>query len=351
MDKRDLSTFKVASTYIGTVVGAGFASGQEVLQFFGYHGIKGFIGLFVATIIFIVYGYFILTLGHDLQAKSHYEVIIKVSGPYLGKVIDFIIIFFLFGAFTTMLAGSGALFREQFNLPIALGSLFMVLISVATVLTGISGVISAISFVVPLLLVGVFLVSILAIVFSANISVVSQNTMPFNAAVKNFFLSGIIYASYNLIMSIAILAPLGYEARKRSNLKWGAIFGGAGLGISAFMILMALLMMMPMVSKFQIPMLYIAGRFSSTLKLIYSFILLAEIYTTAVADLYGFSARLTDTKSTNYKICAIIVGGFSLILSQFGFSKLVHYMYPVAGYAGIILLVSITYGVLRNRLE
>jgi len=42
MENSRVSTFKVAATYIGTVVGAGFASGQEMLQFFAVFGLKGF---------------------------------------------------------------------------------------------------------------------------------------------------------------------------------------------------------------------------------------------------------------------------------------------------------------------
>lgn len=34
MNRKGVSTLKVAATYIGTVVGAGFATGQELLQFF-----------------------------------------------------------------------------------------------------------------------------------------------------------------------------------------------------------------------------------------------------------------------------------------------------------------------------
>ncbi len=52
MKKKDIGIFKIAATYIGTIVGAGFASGQEVLQFFGVFGIKGLWGLLLATALF-----------------------------------------------------------------------------------------------------------------------------------------------------------------------------------------------------------------------------------------------------------------------------------------------------------
>jgi len=46
MKKNTMSTFKIAATYIGTIVGAGFATGQETLQFFAPFGITGIGELF-----------------------------------------------------------------------------------------------------------------------------------------------------------------------------------------------------------------------------------------------------------------------------------------------------------------
>ena len=39
-----LNIFKVASIFIGTVVGAGLASGKEIYQFFSIYGLKSFFG-------------------------------------------------------------------------------------------------------------------------------------------------------------------------------------------------------------------------------------------------------------------------------------------------------------------
>ncbi|SHF01898.1 Uncharacterized membrane protein YkvI [Caldanaerobius fijiensis DSM 17918] len=349
MSKRELSVFTISATYIGTVVGAGFASGQEVLQFFGYHGMKGFIGLIIATIMFVVYGYIILILGHNLNASSYHKVIMETSGLMLGKIVDYIVMFFLFGALTAMLAGSGAIFKEQFGLSTNVGSVVMVILSIATVLTGIAGVISAISYVVPLLLVGVFTVGILAIFHAPEIAAISEIYMPVKAAVRNFILSGVIYASYNLVMSVPVLAPLGGQVHTKSRLKYGALLGGIGLGIGASIIFLAILLNMPAASYFQIPMIYIAGKFSYLLKFLYSFILIAEIYTTAVGNLYGFVARLTETGTYKYKIVTILTGAIALIASKFGFSKLIHYLYPITGGAGIIMLIGLTYGIMRKK--
>ena len=153
--KEGVSTLKVAATYIGTIVGAGFATGQEVLQFFTKFGVMGLAGLVFTTIMFIVFGYIIMDLGKKLNARSHLEIIKYSGGRILGTLIDFIITFFLFGALTAMIAGTGALFVQQFNLSSLLGNIIMAVLAAITVLTGINGVINAISFVVPFLLVAV----------------------------------------------------------------------------------------------------------------------------------------------------------------------------------------------------
>ncbi|OTA41527.1 MAG: hypothetical protein A6D92_05935 [Symbiobacterium thermophilum] len=52
MARRGAAVFRVATTYIGTVVGAGFASGQETLRFFAAYGPAGLAGILLATLLF-----------------------------------------------------------------------------------------------------------------------------------------------------------------------------------------------------------------------------------------------------------------------------------------------------------
>ena len=349
-DKDSISTFRIAATYIGTVVGAGFASGQEVLQFFGYYGLAGFAGLALATGVFMLYGYIILKLGMEYSAKSHLEVIRYAGGKWLGFLIDIVITFFLFGALTAMVAGSGAIFKEQFGIPTIWGNIIMVVVSLLTTLLGISGVISAISFVVPLLLIGVFAVTFMTIVDNLPFGLGAlQQTVPGNPPVGNWILSGFNYASYNLVIAVAVLAPLGAKIKEKGKLKTGSMLGGLGLGVGATAILFALALNLPQAANYGIPMVYVAGRFAFWVQLVYSGILIAEIYTTAVGNLYGFVARITDPDGPRYKLYVTITSIAALIASQFGFTNLVRVLYPAVGYAGFLLLGGLTVGVLRGQ--
>ena len=163
MKKKKITSLKVAATYIGTVVGAGFATGQEILQFFTKFGIMGLAGILVSTIMFILFGYIIMDLGKKLGAHSHLEIIKYSDNGMTGKIVDSIITFFLFGSFTSMIAGTGALFIQQFGLTSLMGNILMAVITAVTVLTGINGVINSISFVVPFLLAAVIGTSLFSI--------------------------------------------------------------------------------------------------------------------------------------------------------------------------------------------
>lgn len=97
--ERGVSSLKAAGTYIGTIVGAGFASGQEVLQFFACFGYKGLIGILVVTVLFIILGYMVMELGYRIHAESHLDIVEASSGRILSAFSDILISFFFSALF------------------------------------------------------------------------------------------------------------------------------------------------------------------------------------------------------------------------------------------------------------
>jgi uncharacterized membrane protein YkvI len=338
--KRELTPLKLAGVYVGTVVGAGFASGQEILQFFGFYGGKGIWGLLLSTGLFILFGKIIFLLGHRLQAVSHLEVVKECAGPWVGRVIDFIITFFLFGAFTAMAAGSGAVFQEQFGISHIVGSLAMVVLSVITVLFGIEGVLAAISGVAPILIGSVLVICLLAL-REAPVNWIWSR--PGAAALGVWPLTAVAYASYNLVVAVAVLAPAG-TLTDGITLRKGAWIGGLALGIGALAIHLALLTRMPKVTEYEIPMVFIARSVLGKYALLYSLVLLAEVYTTSAGSLYGFVARLTPPQGPRFFPFVVGMGVVGFFGSLAGFSNLVAKLYTAVGIAGFILLIALLRG-------
>lgn len=343
MKEKRITTLQVAGTYIGTIVGAGFASGQEMLHFFTQFGLKGFFGIVIASLLFIYFGYIIMQLGCKLRATSHLQVVKTIGGRLLGSFSDILITFFLFGALTAMIAGSGALLHQEFSLHPLAGSFLMAAITVITVIGGFYNIINSISIVVPFLIISAVGVSIISLLLANPATTSSFVSLPKHGMLRNWIWSAIIYTSYNTVTSIAILAPLGNKVKDKKTIRNGAILGGLGLGIGAAAIFWALYVNQELVEKIEIPMLVIARNISPIARVIYALVLLAEIYTTAVGNLYGFSARICNMNES--KANNLILGSSLLAFtaSLAGFSNLVKYLYPIVGYCGVLTLFCLVY--------
>lgn len=341
------NTFQIASAYIGTVVGAGFASGQEVLQFFSAYGWYGLWGVAVASLLFFFIGYSVLLLGRNLKAKSHVDIVHFTNGRIFGSVIDAIITVFLFGGFAVMIAGAGAIFKEQFHLSAVWGTMFMAFATLLTVFTGTKGVINAISSVVPFLIFSVLFISVFSLLTNPVTQTDIKTASAQNGATPDWLLSAINYASYNIVVAVAVLAPMGAITENKQKLFRGALLGAAGLGICIVAIYFCVLTNIIEISAKEVPMVEIAARISPVAKFIFAVVLFAEVYTTAVGDLYGFAQRVSSRSSREWVITIATVTAF--FVSQFGFSNMVKYMYPAVGYGGILFFAGIIFAWFKKR--
>ncbi len=331
-------TWKVAATFIGTVVGAGFASGQEILKFFTHFGSGGIVGISLCCLLFCVTGTTIMFLGNRLQAPSFGEVVRHVCGKRLGPVMDLLLGLFLFGTLSVMLAGSGAVFFQQWGLPFWLGTSVTLVISVLTVLFGLKGIIRVNSIVVPFMVLLCILATLPAIsteIITANL----QNFVPVaSGAAPHWFLSALLYVSYNITLGVSVLAPLGKEIKNPPSLFWGGIAGGLSLGILAMLINLAILSHYPDSAQYEVPSLFVAGRLAWVIQLAFSFILWAEIFTTVIGTVYGLAVRIAGYAGINYILVTMVLMLMALGMSQLGFSGLVGALYPLFGYVSLAFL-------------
>src|SRR5690625_3008093 len=104
--RRSLS---ITAAYISLIVGAGFASGQEIVLFFTSFATEGIIACFIALILFALLGMKIAEYGSRLQVTSHALMVRFLFGKRLGYLVDLIITLCLLGISIVMIAASGSL--------------------------------------------------------------------------------------------------------------------------------------------------------------------------------------------------------------------------------------------------
>ena len=230
--------FKVAGVYAASVIGAGFASGQELVRFFLRHGRLSFAGIILAGFLFSLMGCVVLDHVFTQRIGNYEEFIFPMVGMYVGRVIDIASAFFTLSVFCVMIAGSGSIIAEMLKIPLHFGVSISALICMLVLLADIRGVAGLVSCITPILILAMLAVSIFLIA--------GREAQVFNAAGKiegltsNWIMSALIYVSYNSIMSVVVLCSLLPFLKTRRTGRLGGILGGLALGVSAFLISLAL---------------------------------------------------------------------------------------------------------------
>jgi uncharacterized membrane protein YkvI len=223
----------------------------------------------------------------------------------------------------------------------------MALVSLLTVITGTKGVVNAISAVVPLLIIMVIYVFLINIFANPLTGEEIETSKTIAGATPNWFLSAVNYASYNLVIAVAVLAPIGAKVENKKHLLRGALLGALGLGVGIAAINFCLLTNIIDVAELEVPMISVASRISAGVRLLFAVVIFTEIYSTAIGNLYGFTQRVSLSLSKPLLIALATAGAF--IAGQLGFSNLVRFLYPAVGYGALLFFAGAIYVWIKKR--
>ncbi|MBE1555127.1 hypothetical protein [Sporosarcina limicola] len=339
---------KMGSAFIGIIVGAGFASGKEVLQYFTSFGLLGIAGAIVSTVLFAYLGMSLTRIGSRMRTTSHKDAIYKISGRYLGIIVDYIIIFTLFGVGVVMIAGAGANLNQQFGLPAYAGSLLMVILVLVTIMLNVDKVVGVIGSITPFLILAVIVVSTYCLVtMDTTFAVLDPIARGVKTPLPNWFISAINYVSFNIAVGASMSLVMGGAEEDEHTAKWGGFVGGLGLGVLILLSHLAIFAKIETVANADLPMLAIINDISPILAIFMAFILYGMIFNTAVSMFYGFGARFVVIGTKNFKVFVFISLMIGFALSFLGFKDLVAYFYPYIGYLGLFLVAALIFASFR----
>lgn len=320
----------IAATYIGTVVGAGFASGQEICRFFSIYGRNSWWGIILAVVILSWGGIRLFYFGAVLKPASYRDFLIFLLGPRLAPVMDGLLFGFLVVLTGVMFAGCGALFN-QLRLGYWTGVILTALCLILVLYKELAGLLSSNAVIVPLMFLGCVIVAARAILSG------SLAYGPHPGA--GYLLGAVQFSSYNLVLSMPVLLSLGKHyprARVLAGSGWG---GSLGLGLMTALINWAILSHWPEAAMAPLPMAELAKSSGTGLYWGYAFILWAEMFSTLIADVYGVTERLRSIIEWPFGRLAAVVALAGMLIGQIGFSNLIKYCYPFFGCVCLIVLL------------
>lgn len=324
--------FQVAATYIGTIVGAGFASGKEIVQFFTQYGALGTLGILVSGIIFTWIGTKLLIYSSRIKAYSFKELMEAIFGKRMGTMIQILIFFILFGVTGVMLSGAGAVFYEQLGLPKQLGILITVFFCFILLIRGLNGVLFINSVIVPIMFIFTLGMAFCTLytqglgLHSSHIAVVLHSIDSYQ-----WFISALSYVSFNLITALAILVPLGREIQDEKILSWGGFIGGLGFTLLLLMTHFVLLHYKDTIS-YDIPIAEVVKGFGGVIHLAFVIVIFGEIFTTFIGNIFGMTRQIQSVKPLNQLSIVAALLLCSFFISQIGYGSLISILYPIYGY-------------------
>lgn len=342
--------FQVAVVFIGTIVGAGLASGQEIKEFFTSYGVISFVGIIVCGVFYIILGSIVSKISIKYKLNSYGDVIKIVSPNLLGKITGVITTLYLISSASIILAGSGALINQFFGIPKIIGSLIMIGLAIFFLLRDTNGLIEVNSFIVPTLVITLTLITILYFMFCKDMISIDQ-MMKVPPQKNGIALSTILYAGYNTLCCLGVLVPLSNQIKKPKTMFWGITLGALGLIALSFAINFLLMINQPYINQYEVPLLFVAQPFGNVIQALLLVVIWLEMFSTEVSDVYSISKTLDNTLNIDFKKAIFLVILIALPISRIGFSKLIGSLYPLFGLLSLFFICQTVYFYFKHKKE
>jgi len=336
MGKAIAKSLSVGMLILGAIIGAGFASGQELISFFGLGTSPIIIASLAAVLIFLVSSLF-LFLGSKLNAKN----VTEVNTALVGK--------FHFVADAVLLVNSLIILSAMLGAVNSLGSsvisptfspLYAVVvgtIAVVVALKGAKGLMVANKIVSPLMVAALIFVAIFTIFTVSN-----TVAIPFRLG---SIWTVIVYVCMNMMLASTVVTTLGKMDKKTIFLSSGV--ASLCMGVLIFVLMSALNNWG--VEGSTMPVLDMAALIHPAIYWVMVVVLAAGIFTTLLTAMTGLVSWFEGIFGGKL-FSAFIVIGAGFVLSNLGFATVVRVLYPIIGILGVVYtVVASGYIVRQNR--
>lgn len=328
----------ISYAYIAALIGAGFASGQEILCYFTVFGRKGFYGVIIAAVIFALFAYSVLRMAVLTKSCGFDEFLGRLPGSFIAKLLKLLTGIFAFAAYTVMLAAMGGILNVLFGIPQRVGALFAAVVCALLFARGVRSVFRLNGIIGVMLVVGIAICCIYILqyrefhVFSENAAVIG---------------SACIYSGYNLLSAAPLLIVMSKYINSTSEAAAVSVISGGVLFFLMVLIFGILSIYANRISLGEFPMLTLAFRQNHVFGIFYGIMLSGAIVTTLLSS----GGSMVEVLSLKNRMFIMLLSVISYAVSGFGFSRLVDTAYRVCGIIGFAAVIFIIFVCLKSKVK
>lgn len=338
----------IAGSIIALLIGSGFATGQEIMQYFVSYGYLGIAGGIVCWALLTYVSVSFINAGHRERFVETNDIYKYYGGDLIGKFYDIFSIIFIFLSYTVMIGGAAATGAQHYGWHPALGGIILAVATILVVLMGLDGIVNVIGNIGPVIIVisiGLGIAGILKFGGNnaADITMIEQAVADGTVlrASTNWLLAAGSYVGFCMLWLAAFLAGVGKDtAKSEKEATMGAVIGVAGFSAAVILMSLALIFSFDITGGSAIPNLLLASQFHPLFANVFSVIIMLGIFTTSVPLMWSVVARFFKEGTSQFKIATVVLVVIGAIIGLvLKFDKLVNIVYVLNGYVGIILLV------------
>ncbi|MCG7290446.1 MULTISPECIES: hypothetical protein [unclassified Corynebacterium] len=352
MWKRSLA---VAASFVGIVVGAGFASGMEALQYFVAYGTNGFFGVILASVTMLFAATAFMTFGSYFLAREHNEVFYNVTSKPAAFIMDWSAVACMFSVGFVMFAGAGSNLKQSFGWPIWIGAVAMLALMLVVGRFDVDKVSSVIGWATPLLVVFVLIGSIYSFtqvdVNWSEVGNYAQQEVARADGTPYWWLGALNHTGLNALCGVSMALVMAGDEFDTKSTRYGGILGGVIYAVMLALLVASLLIQVESVNGADMPLLAVIDNVDPVLGFIMTWVIFLMVFNTCLGMFYALAKRLTSKHPERfyptYAIACVV--GFGLSFA--GFQPLVNSLYPILGYLGLFVMAVMTVTYLRHRDE
>ncbi len=337
-------TLRIAGAYVAWVIGSGFATGQEILQFFSSYGKRSFLVLAADLIGFYLVGRTLMLRGFERRDADGFGCYAYYCGEKVGKLYAYGMPVVLFLGMAVLISAGGATLQQYYGLPRIAGTAVMAALALGTYLMGLDRLVRVISLIGPAIIAFTVLVGGASAIRDAGAwrtLAAAADPLEGMQTAPHWVISAILYLSLNYVGGSVYYSALGMTASRRSSVTRGAAIGTLALILSIGLVNAGILFNRDAMAGVAVPTLYLAERMSPAIGAAFSAVLALGIFSSSSAMLWSVCSGLFPGDRRKNRLASAGVSIAGLLIGFLPFEGLMAVVYPLTGYLGIWFLVRV----------
>lgn len=348
----------IAGTMCAYWIGAGFSTGQEVVQYFAIHGIKGIVSILFFAIITGVSLYFVCSTGQREQFANPYDIFEYYGGKWIGKFYIWLSTIAIYTSLFVILAGGGASLNQYYGVPTFIGLVLIAFFAWLTAVLGLQKLIDILGVIGPLKVLFVLVLGVYGIVSLVNHPGITSeanaliSTAGFKSVSPNWAWSALLYAFLCTFNIVPLLSACGATAKSPKEAGISAVVGTVTFAVTLAILAFTELVNYKLFMGKQVPTLVIADRISPVFSMLFMFMIIIAVYSVVASHLLITTRKFAVDKTKKFNILATVLIIVATVTDLFiSFTTLVNILFPIIGYAAIAFICLIVYKEIKIKLQ